>query len=483
MDENGYGAPLPPQAHQGRQPVPQTGYGQRPVSPPGRPLPEDPRRALVLVGVLWIFFALLVVYGFGLSSGLGSEVFYYVKYLGVALLACGAYLVAKADTLSRAVGWSIAVVEPLAQLLASRILSYTGGMYAGSGPRSGEYSLAGFAAYLADTVSIHMLQVFLAAAIVVATAFVLSLAVAKERRSPAPFVALCCGASYFFVNVLLSLAFRGNSGDGSLAPVVLGPLPGALALGLAVVLVYLLCTMRSHRIGARAGHKAWFWLCIVANAILLLAVAIGRMTDSPYFGYMGFAPTMLTLAFILGYVYLALSKRIGYLMIVLAAGISFFGSFDHAFSQALYSGGAVGGGWAGVWEAVIGNASSLINPLITGLVLLGIWRAVPPPAPAQPKPAVRVLNKAGAVVCIVGGALLFLLGSANYFLPFTMQYDGPPGIAFVAGVLFGAAAVVVGIHATMACFRKEDTVPRGLLRASLVIAVIAVALLPLVMVA
>jgi hypothetical protein len=316
-----------------------------------------------------------------------------MSIMQMAMLACAVYLIQKDGMFYKVAAGIVTFVAPLA---------YAIGLWVFAVARSrGTLDLA----YAwADSFALPLVTELIIAVATVVAGFLATLIVKGDTRRQTTMAALFGGGAYLVFNVVTPFVTFGVPLPSALLFYGIGGIPYAVALGFAVKLVSMLCLFKSQRLQTGTGSKVWFGICAAATTILLLVQLVSSVAD----GTLSFFPVLLALAGIAGYVLLLFSRRVGYVIILLAAGIMLLEDFGLNFSGIL-SVAAGGGNSYFLGEYVSGLFASLltaVNPTITSIVLLSAWKVTPVPVgsapmvmatPAPGAPAIAVPAPASAV--------------------------------------------------------------------------------------
>jgi len=178
---------------------------------------------------------------------------------------------------------------------------------------------------------------------------------------------------------------------------------------------------------------------------------------------------VLTIIAIVGYIMLLASRRSGYFLIVLSITTIFFTCFKYGMNSLKLTELFLGGkynplGFGFMAESFI----YLINPLVTGLILIGAW-STDPHELREEKAKIPVIYK---ISSILGSAIfltLFVGGAASYY---GFKSTREPGL-FVFTVVLGAVLAALQMFCLLACFRKDSKARKGLLITGLVFTAIA----------
>jgi len=258
---------------------------------------------------------------------------------------------------------------------------------------------------------------------------------------------------------------------GNVIPAVIN----SAVLFLSLIAVNMFCNLRSRKIQTGAGHKIWFSLCFASSTIVLISQNIIEMAGS------GGAPLIannfiffvLTSIGIIGYIQLLASKRSGYPIILTAIGFIFFINFKinvSSFLMPLLQRGQL-------YTPALGDTAlsfmSLINPFITGMTLISVWKIIPNEPPLEKR--VPVVFKIFSVIGLLTSLAMFFTGSLVIYgiYEFSARNIG----IFVTFVVIGAALAVLQFFCAASCFGKNSKGSKGLLITGLVFAVVSTIML------
>jgi hypothetical protein len=439
----------------------------KPVPAPiqGTALAANPLRAIILAGAVFI----TILFGAFFAAGRGAVESSYLYILFLVLVACGSYLALQREALYKVAAGVLALVAPLTFSFVSTMVM------------ASNYSMAttytnvpGLSMFFDAFEPINFIIQLVTAILVIGTAFAVSLLIKSEPKKQTLLATLICSGAFLAVSFLLYvILFRGFNPIYFLLLGIISNIPDALALGLAILLVSLFCTMKSFTLKVGLGPRIWFIVCLFFTSLsYVVTTAMGYELSSSYLQLPTLMLTILTSLGIVGYALLVGSKRTGYLLLLLGIGVLFFGQFNSNFSYLLqgFVYGAPSGNSASLGIGLVSSLSVLVNPTITSIVLLRAWKIVPDQVPYE-KPRVALIFKIASIVAIVSGFILFFVGSVVFF-----GIGGYREVsAFFFGTLLGGATCVVGLFAALACFRKQSRASKPLLIISLVLAAFALA--------
>jgi hypothetical protein len=394
---------------------------------------------------------------------------YYTFVMHLAMLASAAYLVQKTGTLYKVAAGIIAIAAPLAYVIGHFVLLVS----------QWQYELN--AAEVLRELSVLPLfgQMLIVSAAVVAAGFLAARMVRDDTRGRTTLAALLCGATYLVFMAITSAVIFGNSLAYTILVIGVGSIPDAVALGLAVKLVSLLCLFKSRRIQTGTGSKVWFGVCAAFTMLSLLATPLLYQVDAEAIGLAAFAlpnyfTLLLTISSIVGYGLLLRSRRIGYVLVLIAVGVAQFGQIGFNFTQILAEtlDESIGSASFGVYAfGLLFSLAALAGPAITGAVLSRAWKTAPVEAPFD-KPRVSPVFMVGSLVTLLLSLILLIDACGGYFNP------ASPGFmeagVFFAGPLLWSVFTLVGLFATIACFYRQFRAPKPLLIANVALAALCV---------
>ncbi|MDR1187680.1 MAG: hypothetical protein LBK95_09535, partial [Bifidobacteriaceae bacterium] len=435
--------PVPYGAPGGYAPVLVAPGGQPPV-PQAEPLPENPVRAIVLAGAAVAAMLLTSVTGWGKHLA-------YLNVLEAVALACAAYLILKPGRSYKIMAILVGLAAPLAYCLNQAAyfvaVDATGVFLAGT-------STATVALSFGANLLSFVFQVVVAAAAVGAAA-VATVLFRADPRKRTTMAALFAGGGYALAGLVVTLigvASADRMYPGIyIATGVSGVIICAAALGVAVKFVGAVCSFKSRLITATTGPKVWFALCLAFSIIMLIVNGIlGAVVESnlPRSSSVDFFAALLAIVGIIGYLQLLRSRRLGYALILLAAGIAIVAQFSAGLNNLIW---ALPNANSIAMGSVIGGLATplagAINPVITGLVLMRAWKTAPVEPPVARRP-VPVILKIGSITLLTLATGWFLLGSALFYgIGFNEEETA---LAFIIGFLFGT--VLGGALAVLALF-------------------------------
>jgi hypothetical protein len=206
-----------------------------------------------------------------------------------------------------------------------------------------------------------------------------------EKRRATQAGLYTAGIALIFLPLSLIIRTRGQLGmmpPLHLFSILLGNAVGALAIFLAVLVLYHLHRLQSGRIRLQGWAKAWCWICTIgmgAAAVVLLAIAAGAAVVVTYTIQLVFS--LFALA---GFILLLRGRRAGFYFILFGAFIALTGQFQSALQMLLYR--------APMFIApFIGSILGVLNPVITWLSIRGSWHkdAAPTAAGQTTAPAAQ----------------------------------------------------------------------------------------------
>ena len=418
---------------------------------PGTPLPENPFRAIILAGA-----ALVAMLYVGIStSGWSWESEFTIIFQAIAL-ASAVYLIQKPSPLYRvaagAIGLLAAVFFVVGFFLFNAVSS--GGM---------QVIDPGFLMYVFKMV----IREVIVAAAVIGAGLASTLIVKGDTRKQTTYAALFAGFAYIVFTLIMSfiLFFQGFAETFVIAGI--GSIPEAIACGVAVKLVSMLCLFRSTRLELTNGPKIWFALCFLftLGSLITMAMLPGQFFRPAW----GFSVYLLTVVGIVGYAHLFFSRRVGYILVLAAVGCLFFGQFGHHFTAALYS-FIFGPFNPRSLMSMLTCLTMVINPTITGIVLFKAWKTTPA-EPVVDKKRPSIVFIIGALAAVVLASILLANSLIGFFNPYWANYLKPS--VFFLGPLLWTGFVLVAIFATISCFYKKAKAPKLLMIAGVAVAVIS----------
>ncbi|MDR0594460.1 MAG: zinc ribbon domain-containing protein, partial [Bifidobacteriaceae bacterium] len=400
-------APAPPAAPPPRPltapPVhPTQPFGPGPSGPPGwpppawsaQPLPEAPVRAMVLAGAALAALAMsLPTVPSWLRHGTG-----YPQVFALMVLAAACYLAQKPGRFHKAAAGITAGAGALGLFLAEFAARFWASRESLVGPSFAEAWRS-----LATAV--------FAAAAALAAAWLAAKLGRDTRRQTTMAMALVAPAFWVANLIAAVIVWLPAAGIAGIFPTgqILGDLIQAVALGAAVKLVAMVCWMPSRRLALGTGAKVWLWICLVATSAQYVAQLVVTEFAQDWQSLPPFQEVLLPLAAVVAYVLLVRSRRVGYLVLLAAAGAmvaaplaTWFAGLAHSTDPVMRLGG------------LLGILPGVVNPLITGLVLMTAWKKVPPEPPTARRPVPAPL-RVGAVTTLVIGLMMALLLLTAYY--------------------------------------------------------------------
>ncbi|MDR1635533.1 MAG: hypothetical protein LBS27_11585 [Bifidobacteriaceae bacterium] len=419
--------------------------------------PENPTRALALAGAVVAAMLLSCVAVGGWSMGAA-----YPSILEVVVLACAAYLVGKQARFFKVAAGVVAGAGALALVVAAcaQMVSMS--------------RVTGASGLLSGTVWRATLREFVVAAAVVVAAWAATKATEPVTRPQTTMAGLFAGGAYLVAHIILAMAHL--FGTAALGSVIAWRLPQAIALGLAVKVVAMLCLFKSPRMTVGVGPKVWFWICLIAMS--LNAFASGALIHIARQGDLGNAQPVpdyfvipLNLVVVVGYILLVRSQRLGYILVLLGAGVNWFAQLTYSLDAAVTP-GLTGQEFELATLNLATLAPATLNPVITGLALLAAWKTIAVQPPVT-RGRVRVIFKIGAITALVAGLVIFLA------LATTSLWDGgnsDTGSGLTAAVAVGGTIAIIGLFAVVTCFDKRARFSRGLAITALILGALPLAL-------
>jgi hypothetical protein len=329
-----------------------------------------------------------------------------------------------------------------------------------------------------QTLGVLTQTLLVAAAVVLAGWFAAKLRPGDTRKQTT-LAALFAGGVFAVLTPLTTLALGLNPpflrAGLAVQAGVAGPLLTAVALGLAVKLVCLLCLLPSRAMTVGVGPKIWLWLCLAGGASATFMAGVPAQQSFEQRGWWpDFFQIVCCVVLTVGYLQLARSRRLGYVLVLIGSGTMVFAGVLQPVMAWVTTLASPPWSWFVrlVMPAVPSLLGGVLNPTITGLVLLRAWKTVPaePPAMKRPVPAVF---KACAIVTLTAGLAGFLVGSGVFLIDPAYQNLG----GYLLFVLPWAATAVLGVYATVSCFDKRAKGSRPLLVTSAVVGGLAIALM------
>ncbi|MDR1442737.1 MAG: hypothetical protein LBJ02_10230 [Bifidobacteriaceae bacterium] len=418
-----------------------------------QPWPENPMRAVVLGGAALATMSLSTATAEGWRNGVS-----YTSALLAGVLAVAAYLIGKPGAY-----WKVtACLLALGGVLVRGLDDLASSAYRLRSLSGGALNSLGEARLLEDLLS-SLAVTSLVAAVVVAAGWAAVKASGSGTRKQTTMAALFAGGACLVMSLVEMSVLRPIM-PGSPETVVTRAANlavTALGLALAVKLVAMLCLFKSRKITTGAWARAWFIVCFVATVLGLVvssALTVVR-PDLMHAGRSGnIFGVLLGTAGAVGYLMLVRSRRLGYVVILLSAGLSLFAGLADSLLGLLVPGSpaaqrmALGG--AGL---VLSSLAVAVNPAITGLVLAKAWKTVPTEPAFQPR-RVKAILRVGSIACLALGLACFLVSAPFAYWAHRPSAEG----LFVAASLLAAAVAAVGLFATVAAFTKSSAASRAL---------------------
>jgi len=245
----------------------------------------------------------------------------------------------------------------------------------------------------------------------------------------------------------------------------------AAALFLSLIAVNMFCNLRSYKIRTGAGHKVWFFLCVLVSTISLVAQNIVEMVNREGLPLRdnAFILFFLTSIGIIGYIQLLASKRSGYLVILMAIGFIFFINFQIGVNSFLRPFLLRGQLYTPALGDIAFSLTVLINPFITSLTLINAWKIIPNEPLREKK--VPVIFKIFSIIGLLSSLALFCTGALITYGIFAFAARNI-GI-FITFVVIGAAFATLQSFCAASCFGRHSKGSKGLLITGLVFAVIS----------
>jgi hypothetical protein len=314
----------------------------------------------------------------------------------------------------------------------------------------------------------QLVQSLLVIAATVAAGWAATKLTPPDTRKQTTMAALLAGGTGWAVNAIGGAALlRGSFGTILLIEAV-GDLPFAVGVGLMVKLASMLCLFKSRRMVVSGGAKAWFIICLVASIIGVIVTAALSGGVAANLGAADFFVILFGFGGVVGYLLLARSRRIGYVLILLSAGLSVFTQVSYHLARLISLGGASGPGAEEMGRtaasALLYSLLSLVNPVITSAVVANAWKTVPADPPLV-RQRVPVLFKVFSVFALTLGVAGLMFGSWGF-----LQIEAAPEAVVFVGMLLPATIAVVGLFATIACFDPTTRTSKGLPIAAIVVA-------------
>jgi hypothetical protein len=451
------GAPTPTPAP---TPAPaQQGFSRLPLQQ--APLPHSPLRALILAGaaVLLIFIASFRV------ADLHSTSTTICFFLLILTEACALYLIVQDKPLYKIAAGTLFFVSPF--FFANHTAQTVFALIARQSYYAEDSGYQVFALFNNVALLHYLLPALLFSLIIGGTGFLLSFLIKEDSKTRRMLLAGSGAAVFLVIQPLVYLVL--NPGSYSLLLGFSSGILDALAFFLAFLLVGAICRIKSYDLKNSTGRKAWFWICTVFSSISLLVQSILAVSGSG--DSLGFLPTILVAIGVVGYILLIGSRRMGYIVIILAIGVLFFGELSAALVGVVNT--LMGSNVSSMGDAALQvglTLTMLVNPTITGLVLMGVWNQPPAAAPYQ-RPKVSVLFRVTAVCSLAFGffgALGFARGTFNLIWVPSGGYEAP-----TAFFTLSLICAIVGLFATLECFNPRARVRKPLLVTSVVTTVIS----------
>jgi hypothetical protein len=386
-------------------------------------------------------------------------------FLFILIEACALYLIMQRKPLHRIVAGVLFFVGSF--FLANHTVQTLFAWNAASRRSIKESGYQIFALFQDDALLHYLLPPLLLSLIIGGAGLLVSSLIKKDSTARRMILAGAGAGVLLVIQPLMYLALDFDNYD-----LIIGFLcciPYALAFFLAFLLVGAICRIKGYGIRSTAGRTVWFWVCAVF-AIVSLVVQANRALSGDL-DPLGFLPVILAVISILGYLMLIGSRRMGYIVVVLAVGVSFFGTFSNALTLLLEVLDAPVGSYVSytsIENAVLPLRSALlmlVNPALTGLALVGVWNQVPAAAPYQ-RPKVSPLFEVTAVCSLALGIFVALVsapGVFNFIWVPSGGYEGPTTF-FTLGLICAS----VGLFATLECFNPRAKVRKPLLATSVI---------------
>jgi hypothetical protein len=320
-------------------------------------------RAIMLAGALVVTMLLSC-----LAAAIWENGASHTRILYLTVLACAAYLVQKDALFHKVAAGIAAAAAALVFAIGVSVLTVV--------QLRGTFNMADV---FVGNFFRSFVGMLIVAAAVVAAGFLATLVVKGDTRRQTTKAALFCGGAYLVFNMITAVIVFRSSLSSAIIYSGIGVIPNAVALGLAIKLASLLCLAKGQRLQTGAGPKVWFVVCMIFSTLSVVVLFLLWQANPAIVDPPGFFAVLLSIAGIVGYVFLLCSRRTGYVLILIASGTLLFGNLSFNLGGILV-GFEVGAGPQVLGEYTAGLFSSLLialNPTITGLVLLRAWKAVP----------------------------------------------------------------------------------------------------------
>ncbi|MCL2664365.1 MAG: hypothetical protein FWE82_02005 [Defluviitaleaceae bacterium] len=235
----------------------------------------------------------------------------------------------------------------------------------------------------------------------------------------------------------------------------------AAVILLSLCAVNMFCNMQSRKIITGAGHKIWFVLCVLFSSVnLIVQTAIEISNRRPIaLRENSFVIFLLTAVGIMGYVKLCSSKRSGYMYILMSIGLIFFINFNINLSAVLRTLAQSSRLHPGALSSLGLSFTILINPFITGLLLLGPWKTIPEDTGISLN-TVSGGDKIFSIVGLASSFIIFFTGALNIYG--VSQTAIRELWVFFAFFIPGTIFLVIQFLYASACFGKNAGIGKGL---------------------